>query len=48
MEKWLNRYEHEVEINCSETCVDPFTIGEFLQLMVREDFFTEIQDGYTI
>jgi aspartate/methionine/tyrosine aminotransferase len=44
VEKWLNTYEHEVEINCSETCVDPFTIGEFLALMGREDFFQELWD----
>ncbi len=44
VEKWLNTYEHDVEINCSETCVRPFTIGEFLSLMRRENFFQEIWD----
>jgi aspartate/methionine/tyrosine aminotransferase len=44
VEKWLNTYEHDVEINCSETCVDPFTVGEFLTLMGRENFFQEMWD----
>ena len=44
VEKWLNEYEHDVEINISETCVEPFTIGEFLHLMGRENFFNEMWD----
>jgi aspartate/methionine/tyrosine aminotransferase len=44
VEKWLNTYEHDVEINCSETCVDPFTLGEFLTLMGRKNFFQEMWD----
>ena len=44
VEKWLNTYEHDVEINCSETCVDPFTVGEFLTLMGRENFFQDMWD----
>jgi aspartate/methionine/tyrosine aminotransferase len=44
VEKWLNTYEHDVEINCAETCVDPFTVGEFLTLMGRENFFQELWD----
>jgi aspartate/methionine/tyrosine aminotransferase len=44
VEKWLNEYEHNVEVNISETCVEPFTIGEFLHLMERENFFNEIWD----
>ena len=44
VEKWLNEYEHNVEVNISETCVEPFTIGEFLHLMGRENFFNEIWD----
>lgn len=44
VEKWLNKYEHDVEINISETCVDPFTLGEFLTLMGREDFFRDFWD----
>lgn len=51
VEKWLNKYERGVEINISETCVDPFTLGEFLALMKREDFFrdflnTKLSYGY--
>jgi aspartate/methionine/tyrosine aminotransferase len=44
VEKWLNEYEHNVEVNISETCVEPFTIGEFLHLMGRENFFNEMWD----
>jgi hypothetical protein len=44
VEKWLNKYEHKVKINISETCVDPFTVGEFLKLVERENFFKEIWD----
>ena len=44
VEKWLNEYEHNVEVNISETCVEPFTIGEFLHLLGRENFFNEIWD----
>jgi aspartate/methionine/tyrosine aminotransferase len=44
VEKWLNRYEHDVEVNISETCVDPFTLREFLALTERERFFEEFQD----
>ncbi len=44
VEKWLNKYEHDVELNISETCVDPFTLGEFLILMEREDFFRDFSD----
>lgn len=42
VEKWLNTYELSVEINISETCVDPFTLGEFLSLTNREDFFKDV------
>ncbi|MDH5791752.1 MAG: aminotransferase class I/II-fold pyridoxal phosphate-dependent enzyme [Candidatus Bathyarchaeota archaeon] len=44
VEKWLNAYELDVEINISETCVDPFTLGEFLRLTGREEFFEEFLD----
>ena len=51
VEKWLNTYELDVEVNISETCVDPFTISEFLSLVDREDFFkdfgnTQLTYGY--
>ena len=44
VEKWLNEYELDVEINISETCVDPFTLREFLKLVKEEDFFQEFSD----
>ena len=44
VEKWLNAYELDVEINISETCVDPFTLGEFLSLTGREEFFEDFLD----
>jgi len=44
VEKWLNEYELDIGINISETCVDPFTLGEFLTLVEREDFFQEFKD----
>ena len=44
VEKWLNEYEHDIGINISETCVDPFTLGEFLILVGLEDFFQEFKD----
>ncbi|MFW9923975.1 MAG: aminotransferase class I/II-fold pyridoxal phosphate-dependent enzyme, partial [Candidatus Thorarchaeota archaeon] len=39
VEQFMNKYEHDVEFNIAETCVDPFTLGEFLELMDDEDFF---------
>jgi aspartate/methionine/tyrosine aminotransferase len=44
VEQWLNKYEHEVEYNLSETCVEPFKIGEFLKLVDNECFFRDIWD----
>ena len=44
VERWMNIYEHDVEVNIAETCVEPFTIGEFLKFVGREDFFKEIAD----
>lgn len=44
VEKWLNAYELDVEINISETCVDPFTLREFLRLTGREEFFEDFLD----
>lgn len=41
VERFISTYEHEVELNLAETCVDPFTLGEFLALMERDDFFEE-------
>ena len=44
VEQFMNTYEHEVELNLAETCVDPFTLAEFLALMGREDFFEELEE----
>ncbi len=44
VERFMNTYENEVELNLAETCVDPFTLGEFLSLMSREDFFQELKE----
>ncbi|MDH5482175.1 MAG: aminotransferase class I/II-fold pyridoxal phosphate-dependent enzyme [Candidatus Bathyarchaeota archaeon] len=43
VERFLNTYEHEVELNLAETCVDPFELGEFLTMVEREDFFEEFK-----
>ena len=43
VEQFMNKYEMEVEINIAETCVKPFTLGEFLELMGRENFFEEFK-----
>lgn len=40
----MDAYEHEVELNLAETCVDPFTIDEFLKLMGKEDLFEELKE----
>lgn len=44
VERFMNAYEHKVELNLAETCVDPFTLGEFLAFMGREDFFEELKE----
>jgi len=44
VERWMNIYEHNVEVNIAETCVEPFTIGEFLSFVGRENFFKEIAE----
>ncbi|MCE7743943.1 MAG: aminotransferase class I/II-fold pyridoxal phosphate-dependent enzyme [Candidatus Heimdallarchaeota archaeon] len=43
VEHFMNKYEHHVELNLAETCVNPFTLEEFLSLMDREDFFEEFK-----
>lgn len=43
IEHFMNKYEHHVELNLAETCVNPFTLEEFLTLMDREDFFEEFK-----
>ncbi|MEM3550589.1 MAG: aminotransferase class I/II-fold pyridoxal phosphate-dependent enzyme [Candidatus Bathyarchaeia archaeon] len=43
VEKFLNAYEHNVEVNLGETCVEPFTLGEFLKLIECERFFNNFK-----
>lgn len=40
----MNKHEHNVELNLAETCVDPFILGDFLELMGRKDFLEELKD----
>ena len=42
VERWLNEYEEHVEVNLAETCVDPFTLLEFLQLTGSEDLMERL------
>ena len=42
VERFMNSYEHQVELNLAETCIDPFVLGDFLTLMERQDFFEEL------
>ena len=43
VERWMNRYEHNVQYNLAETCVDPFTLAQFLDFVGKPDFFEEFQ-----
>lgn len=43
VERWMNEYEHNVEYNLAETCVDPFTLAEFLDFVGKPDFFDEFK-----
>ncbi|MGQ9726727.1 MAG: aminotransferase class I/II-fold pyridoxal phosphate-dependent enzyme, partial [Candidatus Bathycorpusculaceae bacterium] len=44
VERFIGAYEHDVELNLAETCVVPFTLGEFLSLVGRENFFEEFKE----
>jgi aspartate/methionine/tyrosine aminotransferase len=44
VERWMNKYELDVEINIAETCVQPFTLRGFLEFVDRPDFLDEIMD----
>jgi aspartate/methionine/tyrosine aminotransferase len=44
VERWLNEYEKNVEVNMAETCVQPFTLREFLDFVSKPNFFEEIMD----
>jgi aspartate/methionine/tyrosine aminotransferase len=43
VERYMNAYEHDVELNLAETCVAPFTISEFLSLVGQMDFFERVK-----
>jgi aspartate/methionine/tyrosine aminotransferase len=43
VERFLNAYENYVELNLAETCIDPFTVGDFLALVKNEDFLRDLQ-----
>ncbi len=40
----MGEYEHNVEVNIAETCVKPFTLGEFLEFVGEPDFLEKIKD----
>jgi len=44
VERFMGEHEQNVEINIAETCVKPFTLGEFLKFVEEEDFFEKIKD----
>ncbi len=44
VERWMNTYEYNVEVNLAETCVKPFTLREYLDFVDKPDFFKEFQD----
>jgi len=43
VERCMNEWEHNVQYNLAETCVDPFTLAEFLDFVGRPDFFEKFQ-----
>jgi aspartate/methionine/tyrosine aminotransferase len=43
VEQFMNAYEHKVELNLAETCVDPFILDEFLALMEEERFLEQLK-----
>jgi aspartate/methionine/tyrosine aminotransferase len=44
VEQFLSTYELQAELNLAETCVDPFTLREFLALMGEDDFLEQLKD----
>jgi len=44
VERWMNEYEHDVEVNMAETCVQPFTLREFLEFTGSPGYMEEIMD----
>jgi len=43
VEQFMNAYEHMIEVNIAETCVDPFTLNEFLTLVGQDDLFDQLK-----
>ncbi len=39
VERWMDRYEHQCELNLAETCVESLTVGELLRMAGKEDAF---------
>ncbi|OLS20717.1 MAG: Capreomycidine synthase [Candidatus Heimdallarchaeota archaeon LC_2] len=35
----MSKYEHDIELNLAETCVDPFTLNNLFDLTKEKDFF---------
>jgi len=33
VEQFMNAFEKKAELNLAETCVDPFTLGDFLDFV---------------
>ncbi len=40
----MNTYEYNVEVNLAETCVEPFTLREYLEFVDATDFFEKFQE----
>ena len=43
VERFMSAYEHKAELNLAETCVDPFSLHEFLAFVGREDFLKNLE-----
>ena len=43
VERFMSAYEHQAELNLAETCVDPFSLHEFLAFVGREDFLKDLE-----
>ncbi len=43
VEQFMNAFEKKAELNLAETCVDPFTLGDFLDFVGQCRFFDSIK-----
>ena len=43
VERFMGTYEHDVELNLAETCVDPFTLEEFLSFIGEDNFLEKLR-----